>query len=113
MLGNVLFLLLFLFLFIYRFNNTTLENTRKVELFDLLVDKALKPLTENSRDYFQILDSIEMSIALVNVIEELKTVVNQYAFCINYNYYLCEKSDFHTDFIIKEKVIFFNFFHFS
>ena len=87
-----------------RFNNTTLENARKVELFDMLVDKALKPLTENSRDYFQILDSIDMSIALVNVIEELKMVVNPYAFCIHYNYYLCEKSDFHTDFIIKEKV---------
>ena len=39
-----------------------------------------------------------------NVIEELKGVVNQFAFAVNYNYYLCEKSDYYTDLIIKEKV---------
>lgn len=81
-----------------------MELMRKTELFDLLVEYALKPLTENSRDYFQILDGTELSIALINVIEELKVVVNQYAFGVNYNYYLCEKSDLYVDSIIREKV---------
>lgn len=77
---------------------------RKTELFDALVDSSLKPLTENSRDYFQILDVIDLCVALVNVIEELRSVVNQYAFGVNYNYYLCEKIDNYIDSIIKEKV---------
>lgn len=81
-----------------------MENSRKTELFDSLVDTALKPLTENSRDYFQILDVTELHIAILNVIEELKGIVNQFAFAVNYNYYLCEKSDYYTDLIIKEKV---------
>lgn len=81
-----------------------MELPRKTELFDSLVESSLKPLTENSRDYFQILDVTELSIAIVNVIEELKSVINQYAFGVNYNYYLCEKSDYHIDSIIKEKV---------
>ena len=45
-----------------------------------------------------------MSITLVNVMEELKTVVSQYGFAINYNYYLCEKSEGLMDAIIREKV---------
>ena len=77
---------------------------RKTELFDALVDSSLKPLTENSRDYFQILDVIDLCVALVNVIEELRSVVNQYTFGVNYNYYLCEKIDNYIDSIIKEKV---------
>ena len=35
---------------------------------------------------------------------ELKSVVSQYGFGVNFNYYLCEKSDFYTDTIIREKV---------
>lgn len=88
-----------------------MELARKIELFDMLVENALKPLTENSREYFQILDVIELSIALVNVIEEVKSVINQYAFGINYNYYLCEKIDSYIDSIIKEKVFFLDHHH--
>ena len=47
-------------------------------------------------------------MTLVNVIEELKSVVSQYGFGVNFNYYLCEKSDFYTDTIIREKVSFFS-----
>lgn len=89
---------------ITRFNNATIETTRKTELFDSLVDAALKPITENAHEYFPILDSMELSITLVNVMEELKTVVSQYGFAINYNYYLCEKSEGLMDAIIREKV---------
>ena len=91
-------------LFMNRFNNATIEPTRKTELFDSLVDAALKPITENAHEYFPILDSMELSITLVNVMEELKTVVSQYGFAINYNYYLCEKSEGLMDAIIREKV---------
>ena len=54
-----------------------------------------------------------MYIAVVNVIEELKSVVNVYAFAVNYNYYLCEKSDFFADMIIEEKVTTVRFFECS
>ena len=86
------------------FNNTTMEMQRKTELFDILIESALKPLTENSREYFQIMDTMEMFMTVINVIEEIKSVINLYGFGVNYNYYLCEKSDFYTDHIIKEKV---------
>lgn len=59
------------------------------------------------------MDMMEMYIAVVNVIEELKSVVNVYAFAVNYNYYLCEKSDFFADMIIKEKVTTVRFFECS
>ena len=81
-----------------------MEIDRKTELFNSLVEASLMPLVENSRDYFQILDTTELYVTLVNVIEELKSVVSQYAFGVNFNYYLCEKSDFYTDTIIREKV---------
>ena len=77
-----------------RFNDTVIEASRKTELFDSLVDTALKPLTENSREYFQIMDMMEMYIAIVKVIEELKSVVNVYAFAVNYNYYLLCRHDY-------------------
>ena len=85
-------------------NNTTMEIERKTELFNSLVEASLMPLVENSRDYFQIMDTTELYVTLVNVIEELKSVVSQYGFGVNFNYYLCEKSDFYTDTIIREKV---------
>ena len=81
-----------------------MEIQRKTELFDMLIESALKPLTENSREYFQIMDTMEMFMTVINVIEEIKSVINLYGFGVNYNYYLCEKSDFYTDHIIKEKV---------
>lgn len=81
-----------------------MDMARKTELFDDLAGMALKPITENARDYFPILDSMELAITLVNVMEELKTVVSQYGFAINYNYYLCEKSEGLMDAIIREKV---------
>lgn len=81
-----------------------MDMTRKTEMFDDLAGIALKPITENARDYFPIMDSMELAITLVNVMEELKSVVSQYGFAINYNYYLCEKSEMYMDSIIKEKV---------
>ena len=81
-----------------------MDMARKTELFDDLAGMALKPITENARDYFPILDSMELAITLVNVMEELKSVVSQYGFAINYNYYLCEKSEMYMDSIFKEKV---------
>ena len=81
-----------------------MEMERKTEMFNSLVEASLMPLIENSRDYFQTLDTTELFITLVNVIEELKSVVSQYGFGVNFNYYLCEKSDYYTDSIIREKV---------
>ena len=87
------------------FNNTTVDLDRKIALFDVLVNKSLKPLVENSRDYLQILDVTELHITLINILEELKGIVNQYPFTINFNQYLCEKCDFYTDSVIREKVV--------